>query len=57
MKISINCDMGEAFGRWKLGPDEELMPLIDYGKSTTYSSQVLKLLCLFSERRMRVPCW
>ncbi|KAK0458159.1 uncharacterized protein EV420DRAFT_382419 [Desarmillaria tabescens] len=30
MKISINCDMGEAFGRWKLGPDEELMPLIDY---------------------------
>lgn len=25
----LNCDMGEAFGPWKMGPDEELMPLID----------------------------
>ncbi|KAK6085636.1 LamB/YcsF family protein [Seiridium cupressi] len=28
-KYEINADMGEGFGRWKLGPDEELMPYID----------------------------
>jgi len=28
-KIEINCDMGEGFGRWKMGPDEELMQYID----------------------------
>ncbi|OAA55136.1 Glycoside hydrolase/deacetylase, beta/alpha-barrel [Cordyceps fumosorosea ARSEF 2679] len=28
-KIEINADMGEGLGQWKMGPDEELMPLID----------------------------
>ncbi|KAL6803581.1 hypothetical protein J3E68DRAFT_390951 [Trichoderma sp. SZMC 28012] len=28
-KYEINADMGEGFGRWKMGPDEELMPFID----------------------------
>ncbi|OCT54275.1 Lactam utilization protein lamB [Cladophialophora carrionii] len=28
-KIEINVDCGEGFGRWKMGPDEELMPFID----------------------------
>ncbi|EHY59457.1 Lactam utilization protein lamB [Exophiala dermatitidis] len=28
-KLEINCDMGEGFGRWKMGPDEELMQYID----------------------------
>lgn len=28
MKIDISADMGESFGRYKLGFDEELMPLI-----------------------------
>ncbi|KAH6980640.1 LamB/YcsF family protein [Ilyonectria sp. MPI-CAGE-AT-0026] len=28
-KYEINADMGEGFGRWKMGPDEELMPYID----------------------------
>jgi len=27
--VTINCDMGEGYGKWKMGPDEELMPLID----------------------------
>ncbi|KAI6083530.1 LamB/YcsF, partial [Hypoxylon rubiginosum] len=27
--IEINCDMGEGFGRWKMGPDEELMKVVD----------------------------
>ncbi|KAI1643668.1 LamB/YcsF [Daldinia loculata] len=27
--IEINCDLGEGFGRWKLGPDEDLMRYID----------------------------
>ncbi|PWN52915.1 LamB/YcsF [Violaceomyces palustris] len=28
-KIEINSDMGEAFGRWQLGNDEEIMKRID----------------------------
>jgi UPF0271 protein len=28
MGIAVNCDMGEGFGLWHLGADEELMPLI-----------------------------
>jgi UPF0271 protein len=28
-RVTINCDMGEGYGAWKMGPDEELMPLID----------------------------
>jgi UPF0271 protein len=26
--IDLNCDLGESFGRWKLGSDDEAMPLI-----------------------------
>jgi len=26
--IDLNCDMGESFGAWKMGADEEIMPLI-----------------------------
>ena len=26
--IDINCDMGESYGRWNLGADEEIMPNI-----------------------------
>ena len=29
MKIKLNCDMGESFGIWKMGNDEEIMPYID----------------------------
>lgn len=28
MKINLNCDIGEAYGRWHKGADSELMPLI-----------------------------
>ncbi|KAI1608939.1 LamB/YcsF family protein [Exophiala viscosa] len=28
-KYEINADMGEGFGRWKLGPDDELVKYID----------------------------
>ncbi|MEM7041604.1 MAG: LamB/YcsF family protein [Pseudomonadota bacterium] len=27
--VQINCDMGEAFGLYKMGDDEAIMPLID----------------------------
>jgi 5-oxoprolinase (ATP-hydrolysing) subunit A len=27
-KININSDMGEGYGRWQLGPDEDLIPLV-----------------------------
>jgi 5-oxoprolinase (ATP-hydrolysing) subunit A len=26
--IDLNCDMGESYGRWDLGADDEIMPLI-----------------------------
>jgi 5-oxoprolinase (ATP-hydrolysing) subunit A len=29
MKLKLNCDMGESFGIWKMGLDEEIMPYID----------------------------
>ncbi len=28
MHIDINCDMGESFGRWMMGADEQVMPSI-----------------------------
>lgn len=28
-KVLINCDMGEAYGNYVCGPDEELLPMID----------------------------
>src|SRR5437762_992227 len=27
-QIDLNCDMGESYGRWTLGADEEIMPHI-----------------------------
>lgn len=27
--MKLNCDLGESFGVWKMGSDEEIMPLID----------------------------
>lgn len=29
-KALINVDLGEAYGNWTCGPDEELLPLIDH---------------------------
>lgn len=29
MAVTINCDMGESFGLWRMGDDAALMPLID----------------------------
>ncbi|KAF5138941.1 5-oxoprolinase subunit A [Metarhizium anisopliae] len=28
-KYEINADIGEGFGRWKMGPDEQLIPFLD----------------------------
>jgi len=27
--IKLNCDLGESFGAWKMGSDEQIMPYID----------------------------
>lgn len=29
-KAMINVDLGEAYGNWRCGPDDELIPLIDH---------------------------
>ena len=28
VRIDINCDMGESFGPWRMGADEQVMPHI-----------------------------
>jgi len=28
LSVDLNCDMGESYGAWKMGADEEVMPLI-----------------------------
>ena len=28
-RILLNCDMGESFGSWRMGLDEQVMPLVD----------------------------
>ena len=28
-KLTLNCDLGEGFGPWKMGDDRNIMPLID----------------------------
>lgn len=33
-RFEINCDMGEGFGNWKMGPDDEIMPYIDKANVT-----------------------
>ena len=30
MNLTINCDMGESFGIWKMGNDEEIMPHVHW---------------------------
>ena len=27
-KVDLNCDLGESFGNYKLGMDEQILPLI-----------------------------
>lgn len=29
-RATINCDIGEGYYRWSLGPDDELLKLVDY---------------------------
>lgn len=29
-KVQINVDLGEGYGNFKAGPDDELIPLIDH---------------------------
>ncbi|MGB2129905.1 MAG: LamB/YcsF family protein, partial [Marinobacterium sp.] len=28
-RLLLNCDMGESFGSWNMGLDEQVMPLVD----------------------------
>jgi UPF0271 protein len=28
VRVDLNCDLGESFGAWRMGADEEVMPLI-----------------------------
>ncbi|KAI8963596.1 LamB/YcsF [Daldinia sp. FL1419] len=57
--IEINCDMGEGFGRWKMGPDEELMRYVDVanvacGFHAGDPSTMVRTVRLAKERGVRV---
>ncbi|MDF4922496.1 LamB/YcsF family protein, partial [Vibrio parahaemolyticus] len=28
-QLTLNCDMGESFGSWSMGADEDVMPHVD----------------------------
>lgn len=28
-QLTLNCDMGESFGSWKMGADDSVMPHVD----------------------------
>ena len=49
MKVDINCDMGEGFGRWKLGDDEAMLDDRHLGQHR------LRLPCRRPERDGRAP--
>jgi len=38
MAWDINCDMGEAFGLYKMGDDEGIMPFITAARARTRES-------------------
>lgn len=50
-KLTLNCDLGESFGTWNMGHDEEVMPLIDcaniacgfHGGDPTVMARTIKL--------------
>ncbi|KAI0849394.1 LamB/YcsF [Daldinia vernicosa] len=57
--IEINCDLGESFGRWKLGPDEDLMRYIDVaniacGFHAGDASTMVRTVRLAKQRGVRV---
>ena len=29
MTLKLNCDLGESFGSWKMGLDDDVMPYLD----------------------------
>lgn len=44
-KVHINVDLGEGYGNFKAGPDDELIPLIDHANiACGVSSQLRQLL-------------
>ena len=57
-KIHINVDLGEAFGNFKCGPDEELIPMIGIGDRSDIGLQMTDASCSRPcERCLWLPCW
>ena len=55
MKIDLNSDLGEGFGRWKMGDDEALMKLISSVGQSTLSPY--RLLPFSTCSSMRCRSW
>ena len=52
---TLNCDMGESFGLYRIGDDAALMPLIDVEVSALrsladYQQSALRLTLAYGER-------
>lgn len=43
-KVHINVDLGEGYGNFKAGPDDELIPLIDHANVACGVSKHFQLL-------------
>jgi len=43
--VIINCDMGEAFGLYKMGDDEGLMPRLTWPTSLAASMALTSITC------------
>ena len=41
MAVAMNCDMGESYGLYKMGEDEEMMPLISRWRTLLAGSTAL----------------
>ena len=44
LSVDLNVDMGESFGRWRLGDDEALMPFIRPPASRAGSTQAIRAM-------------
>ncbi|MGR5874220.1 LamB/YcsF family protein [Bacillus pacificus] len=43
--IDLNCDLGEKFGAYKMGNDDEILPFVSSINVAAVFMQVIRLLC------------
>ena len=46
MRIDLNCDLGEAFGNYSFGGDNQIIPLITSANIACGSMLAMKMSCM-----------